>query len=183
MHLKKTFGRAASTAAVTAGVVGLGLSGVASASPVKAVNAPLSCTIQTNNTGNYLTAVGGGGRTTDVIHTDATQARSWERFTLIDSGDGSPNIHYGIKTLTGNYLTAVGGGGRNTDVIHSNATVLQSWEKFSFISRGNGLYAIQTITGNYLTAVGGGGRTTDTIHSDATVVRAWELFRVACVAA
>lgn len=31
-------------------------------------------------TGNYLTAVGGGGRTADVIHSDATQVRSWELF-------------------------------------------------------------------------------------------------------
>jgi hypothetical protein len=33
--------------------------------------------------GHYLTAVGGGGRTTDVIHTDATAVGSWEQFTLM----------------------------------------------------------------------------------------------------
>jgi hypothetical protein len=33
-------------------------------------------------TGHYLTAVGGGGRTTDVIHTGATRIGSWEKFTV-----------------------------------------------------------------------------------------------------
>ena len=32
--------------------------------------------------GNYLTAVDGGGRTTDVLHTDATQIQAWEEFAL-----------------------------------------------------------------------------------------------------
>jgi hypothetical protein len=30
--------------------------------------------------GHFLTAVGGGGRTTDVIHSDATVANGWEKF-------------------------------------------------------------------------------------------------------
>jgi hypothetical protein len=34
------------------------------------------------STGNYLTAVGGGGRITDVIHSDATQINAWETFTF-----------------------------------------------------------------------------------------------------
>nr|BFD63789.1 hypothetical protein BdHM001_24700 [Bdellovibrio sp. HM001]BFD66020.1 hypothetical protein HAGR004_10420 [Bdellovibrio sp. HAGR004] len=149
------------------------------AAPASACNAPLSCVIKTY-TGNYVTAVGGGGRVTDVIHTDATRVGSWERFTLVDSCDGSSFINYGIKTVKGYYLTAVGGGGRITDVIHSDATLLQAWEKFKLISLGNGVYAIQTISGNYLTAVGGGGRITDTIHTDATQIGNWEKFRIIC---
>ena len=134
---------------------------------------PATCTIQTFNTKSFLTAVGGGRRTSDVIHTDATVAQSWEKFTLVDAGDG---VHVGIRTVRGNYLTAVGGGGRTTDVIHSDATALQAWEQFRLIRIGGDGYAIQTINGHYLTAVGGGGRTTDVIHSDATQVQAWELF-------
>lgn len=141
--------------------------------------APLSCTIQTNS-GRYLTAVGGGGRTTDVIHTDATRASTWERFTLIDANDGSSPIHYGIKTKNGNYLTAVDGGGRTTDVIHSNATVLQAWEKFTLNSLGGGIFSLQTNNGHYVTANNGGGLINDTIHTDATRVGAWEKFRVTC---
>lgn len=149
------------------------------ASTSQACNGPIVCAIKTYN-GHYLTAVGGGGRTTDVIHTDATKIGSWEKFTLIDSCDGGSIIDYGLKTLKGTYLTAVGGGGRITDVIHSDATQLQAWEKFKMISLGLGVYAIQTITGNYVTAVGGGGRITDTIHTDATQVQAWEKFRLEC---
>ena len=37
--------------------------------------------IQTIN-GRYVTAVGGGGRTTDTIHTDATSIGSWEKFRV-----------------------------------------------------------------------------------------------------
>jgi len=154
--------------------ISLGLSSVA-----QAVNAPLTCTIQTYN-GNYLTAVGGGGRTTDVLHTDGRRALAWETFTLVDSGDGSPLINYGIRTRTGHYLTAVGGGGRITDVIHSDAVRLLNWEKFKLIPLGSGWYAIQTYSGNYLTAVGGGGRITDVIHSDAVRIAAWERFRFRC---
>ena len=146
---------------------------------VSAINGPITCTIQTSN-GHYLTAVGGGGRTTDVIHTDATKVGSWEKFTLIDSGDGAANIHYGLRTTNGHYLTAVGGGGRITDVIHSDATQLLGWEKFTALALGGGIYGIQTINGHDLTATGGGGKITDTIHSDATSVRSWEQFRFNC---
>ena len=115
-----------------------------------------------------------------MIHTDATRVGSWEKFTLVDSGDGAANIHYGLLTTNGHWLTAVGGGGRTTDVIHSNATLLQAWEKFTFNSLGYGWYDIQTIDGHYVTAVGAGGRTTDTIHTDATRVGSWEKFYVSC---
>ncbi|MGI5239469.1 hypothetical protein [Dactylosporangium sp. CA-139066] len=46
----------------------------------------------------------GGGRTTDMIHSDATRLQSWEMFSLIRWG----------------------GDGRTTDVIHTDATVVQS---------------------------------------------------------
>jgi hypothetical protein len=141
--------------------------------------APLTCTIQTYN-GRYLTAVGGGGRITDVIHSDATRASTWETFRLIDSNSGTPNVRYGIQTSRGYYLTAVNGGGRITDVIHSDATAIRDWEKFEFISIGGGWYSIKTIRGNYLTAVGGGGRITDVLHTDATRVGNWEKFYVNC---
>lgn len=42
-------------------------------------NGPITCSIQTVN-GNYLTAVGGGGRTADTIHSDATRVQAWEKF-------------------------------------------------------------------------------------------------------
>jgi hypothetical protein len=181
MFKNKIRAAAAGIAALTVALTAMGPAGVASASTLQpgAVNGPITCSIQTTN-GHYLTAVGGGGRTTDVIHTDAVRVGSWELFTLIDSGDGGSFINYGFRTRNGNFLTVVGGGGRITDVIHSDATWLLGWEKITPISLGNGVYALRTLNGNYLTAVGGGGRTTDTIHSDATRVGSWEQFRLSC---
>jgi hypothetical protein len=39
------------------------------------------CALQTAN-GNYVTAVGGGGRVSDAIHSDATAVRGWEKFRV-----------------------------------------------------------------------------------------------------
>jgi hypothetical protein len=200
MNMKAKLGGAAMLVALLS-VLCLGLgSGVASASTLQlaSVNLPklphnarsaalpntsyTSCTFQTP-LGYYLTAVGGGGRTTDVIHTDARRVGSWERLNLYYQGYS--NV-YAIQTsVTFNYLTAVGGGGRTTDVIHSDAIRPQSWERFNLVllgvrNDGVGLFALQTVDGHYLTAVGEGGRQTDTIHSDATRIQAWEEFYVSC---
>ncbi len=147
-----------------------------------AQNGPITCSIQAYD-GHYLSAVGGGNRTTDVIHSDASNVSGWERFTLVDLGKGTPNITYGIKVKNGQFLSAVGGGGRVQDVIHSNASMPQGWEEFQLISLGNGYYAIQTLNGNYVTAVNSGGLSTqvnDVLHTDATKVGSWEKFRLNC---
>ena len=176
MNLKNTLGRAAGIAAAVA-IAGLGLTGPASASTASpAAGVVRGCSIQTIN-GHYLTAVGGGGRITDVIHTDAVTVGSWEKFSIVFTN--AANV-YGFQTVNGHYLTAVGGGGRITDVIHSDAPWLRAWEEFTLNYLGNGQYSIETVNGHYLTAVGGGDRITDTIHSDATTVGAWEKFRISC---
>src|SRR6478736_5047972 len=87
MSIKSRLGRAGGIAAAAV-VIGVGMAGAASAATAApaAINGPVfGCVFQTVN-GHYLTAVGGGGRNTDVIHTDATRIGSWEKFTLIDSG-------------------------------------------------------------------------------------------------
>lgn len=159
--------------------LGLIVSSFSFTNMASAKNAPTNCYIQTYN-GRYLTAVGGGGRTTDVIHSDATQAKAWEKFTLIDSDKGTPNITYGIRTVKGYYLNAIDGGGRIQNVMHSDATQIRDWEEFQLISLGGGYFAIKTFRGNYLTAVGGGGRITDVMHSDATRIGNWEKFKFRC---
>jgi hypothetical protein len=201
---------------------------------------------QTAN-GNYVTAVGGGGRRSDALHTDATQAKDWERFRLIDLGVGIPAAptYYGLQTIKGNYLTAMGAGGKYQDAIHTDATQIKGWEQFRIVKCGDpgsayeygilaangyfltasngggssnyvvlsapsgvgarfkllrqsdGTYAFRTENGvNYLTALGGGGQVqkyatcgfsltgaclegfTEIFHTDATQVKAWEKFRV-----
>jgi hypothetical protein len=92
------------------------------AEAAQAATDPNTCFIQTDN-GNYITAVGGGGQTSDVMHTNASVPSTWERFTLVYSGDGS---HYGLRTAFGYYVTAVNSGGLSSadfpDVLHTNAT-------------------------------------------------------------
>jgi hypothetical protein len=127
--------------------------------------------------GDYLTVVDGGGRTTNVIHTDATGIGSWETFRLLPVDP--VNHQYAFQTVKGNYMTAVNGGGGTGDPLHTDATQIQSWEKFRFVLDQYGWRnAIQTVNGHYLTAVGGGGKTTDAIHTDAVKVGYWEEFYV-----
>lgn len=71
--------------------------------------------------------MGGGGRTTDVIHSDATVIRAWEEFIFVPIAANGP---YAIETVNGHFLTSVGDGGRTVDAIHSDAVRVQSWELF-----------------------------------------------------
>ena len=162
--------------------VGIVLLALAQSSVATAKNADINCYIQAYD-GHYLTAVGGGGRTFDVLHTDASQPKAWEKFTLVDADKGTPNVTYGIRTVKGYFLTAQDGGGRITNVIRSNETRLRDWEEFQLISLGGGWFAIQTFRGNYLTAVNSGGLSTqvaDVIHSDARQIKNWEKFKFRC---
>lgn len=133
----------------------------------------------------FITATGGGGHTTDAIHTDATVPRSWEWLRLWTE-EGSE--FYALQTINGHFVTAVDAGGRTTDTIHTDATSVASWELFKPtrllgpLDEGFVGYGLQTTRGFWLTAVGGGGHNSgDTIHTDATVPdnylnRSWELF-------
>jgi hypothetical protein len=179
---------AACALAVIAGAVGE--AGAAYAAPAgstvpstvarQAVTDPNTCSIQTIR-GFYVTAVGGGGRDLDVMHTNATVFGSWERFTLVYTGDG---IHYGLRTVFGYYVTAVNSGGLAAstvpDVLHTDATQLLNWEKFTIIAQGDGTYAIRAFDGHYLSARDGGGRVARTFDSNVTQVQSWEKFRFTC---
>ena len=58
--------------------------------------------IQPLLTHTYLTAVWGGGRTTDATHTDATQIGSWEKFRLLGGARYGPSAgEYAIQTVNG----------------------------------------------------------------------------------
>src|SRR5262245_19585891 len=135
------------------------------------ISAQQICVLRTAN-GRYVTAVDGGGRTTDVIHTDATAVGPWEKFTLVSLGGNQ----YALRTVNGQYLTAVDGGGRTTDVLHTDARAIGPWEKFTQVPLGGNQYAFQTVNGQYLTAVDGGARTADVIHADARAIGPWEKF-------
>jgi hypothetical protein len=147
-----------------------------------AESAGINCAIQTYN-GNYLTAVDGGGRTTDAIHSDATSIGPNERFNLIHEYYGSYPLYHSIQTANGHYLTAeYGGGVIIDDVISSDRTAVGPWEKFKMVAKVDDWFAIQTISGRFLSAVDGGGRTTYVMNSNAIWIRSWEMFKlVDCV--
>jgi hypothetical protein len=95
------------------------------------------CTIQTHVTGNFLTAVNGGGMgnpaNTDPVHTDQTNIEAWERFELVEV---EPGI-YAFQTEKGNSVTAVNGGGMgeaaNKLPLHTDATRASTWEQFMLV--------------------------------------------------
>jgi hypothetical protein len=156
----KHLGLIALTAVVAAGLAGMSTSNAGAA----VAAAPANCVIKTFY-GNYLTAVGGGGRTTDTIHSDAIRIGSWERFALVSAGNGM----VAIQTVDGHYLTAMGNGGwsdanPNNPAFHTNATRIQAWEEFTLVPLDNPYntrpfeYYIRTSGGAWLEAVDGGGR-------------------------
>jgi hypothetical protein len=117
---------------------------------------PHDKSIQTSR-GNYLTALNGGGLTGSAFHTDATQARDWERFRLLDLSDGNfAPSYYAFYTIKGFYVTAVGAGGKVGDAFHTDASQIQDWEKFRIVKCGDvgsGFeYGILAADGTFLSA-------------------------------
>lgn len=148
MSIASIISRTAAVTAGTVGIIGLALTGAASASTVSPAGnptvGPQTCSIQTVN-GHYLTAVGGGGLFDNdpnhsVIHSDAPWIRAWEEFTLVPLNNGK-TFAYAIRTINGYYLTAINGGGQAGGggqigthlVIESNATGVTTWEQFQVI--------------------------------------------------
>jgi len=130
----------------------------------------------------FLTAVGGGGRTTDVIHTDASNPRAWEKFRLWFNANSGP--YYAIQTVNGHFLTALNNGGQIANAIQSSSTTIVDEALFNLVPETGArvsfrAYAIQTVRGYFITAVGGGGKNIgETIHTDARTVGSWEEFNL-----
>jgi hypothetical protein len=141
-------------------------------------------TIQTSN-GNFVTAVGGGQRRTDVLHTDAMRASTWESFYVSKCGDLGSGFSYGIRSNgSGSFLSAAGGGGQTHGAITANSGALTGLGRFTLVQEPDGLYALRTTNGvNFVTAVNGGGlvqgsATPDILQTDRPQVQAWEKFRI-----
>lgn len=118
-------------------------------------------------TGTYVTAVNGGGMTSDALHTDATQVRGWEQFRINNlSVENVAATYYELYTIGGRDVTAVGAGGHYEDAIHTDAVHVDTWEEFRPVKCGDlgsgyDYYIIPSIVpanGWALSAPGGGGR-------------------------
>jgi hypothetical protein len=141
--------------------------------------------------GNFVTALGGGGKPTEAFHTDAIAADAWEYFYVLKCGDLGDGYYYAIRPVDtgfvpggGNnprFISATGGGGRIQNAMTSNTSV-GAWEMFNLEKQSNGTYALRTASRNFVTAVGNGGiahptPSSDTLHTDATRLQTWEQFR------
>ena len=131
--------------------------------------------------GNCITAVDGGGRTADVLHTDATLAQSWEIFRFyFDHATG----YHAIQTISTKYLTALGGGGHSDPpAVHTDATMVKDWERFHIWKCGDlGSYLDYYIwvpyNGKLLQAMQGGGRIQDALHAYEPPTSNWGSFRL-----
>jgi hypothetical protein len=138
---------------------------------------------QTAN-GNFITAVNGGGRTTDVLHTDAANVAAWEEFRIAHTGSQGV-FSVSIQTSSNNFLTAVGLGGKTANAIHSDATAVGTWEtffirKFGDLSFGDSQYFIVDTSKNQaIAARNGGGQTQNTIQfvvPQSNFPQAWARF-------
>jgi hypothetical protein len=129
--------------------------------------------------GHFLTAVGGGGQSSDPFHTDATAASTWEWFWVLKTGDLGSGYRYAIRPvgIASDYLAASLGGGFAVQSIER--TPLSTDSQFTLIQVSDG-YALQTPNGfNYVTAVNGGGIASgENLHTDATRISDWETFKI-----
>ena len=147
----------------------------------------------TTLTGNYVTAVDGGGQSTSAFHTDAVKASTWEQFYITAVGNLGSLYTYAIRPvasvydgdnppLYGRYLSATSGGGLITGNAITPVYGLGAATRFKLVLLGNGTYAIQTSNGvNYVTADQGGGLahgspTDGNLQTNRTIAQAWEEF-------
>lgn len=150
----------------------------------------------TTLTNNYVTAVGGGGKSTQAFHTDATTASGWEQFYITKLGDLGSGYYYALRpvfpTYTGNnpqnygrYLSATSGGGLTTgnaiEVVYGlGITTAFKLTKFSAA----GDFTLMTSNGvNYVTAAQGGGLAHGSsadgiLHTDNKSPSTWETFAI-----
>lgn len=147
--------------------------------------------IQTER-GDFLSAVGGGGRSEEpTMQSDSQQIRIFELFHLASHGEVLSGYTYGfLEAVHGGWMWAVNGGDKAKYGLAvqkfsddpDGAT--RYFAKFRILRQPDGTYALQTLSGNYVTAVSGGGVAplagyqTDAFHTTASVVEDWEKFNI-----
>jgi hypothetical protein len=146
-------------------------------------------TIQTVG-GFFLTALGGGGKSTGAFHSDARKAAAWELYELAKCGDPGSGYEFTIrpKRYDGIAMMAHGGGGHVkpglilANLISGGFDV--NWTRLKLIRQSDGSHALQTFNGvNFVTAIRGGGiahssADFDNLVTDRTEVQAWERFTI-----
>jgi len=143
--------------------------------------------------GHFVTALGGGGKSTRAFHTDATQAKTWERFYVLKVGDLGSGHQYAIRPAgTGfipdrgesiSFLTAINGGNRRVDAMTANSS-LQPESRFTLKKQPDGTYALGTSNGfTVVSADNGGGLAhgtsdRDNLFTTEAHILDWEKFKI-----
>ncbi len=136
--------------------------------------------------GHFLTAVGGGGRTNDAIHVDATEVRDWEYYSIVKCGNLGSGYVYAIKPVQ-----RPDGISTTWQLAATSSQNIQVYRSFNsqligmrLLLQADGTYAIQVPSGSYVTAEKGGGiananfTKNPALRTRATAIRDWEKFRI-----
>ena len=138
----------------------------------------------------YLTALGGGGKSSRAFHTDAVKYNGyWEAFQVLKCGDLGSDYDYAIKAKGvgfGYPLQTSNGGGQIKNAVAFFAQILGTGgaQRFKLGRQPDGSYSLQTSNRiNYVTAINGGGLASgtkdwDNLVANRTQVQAWEKFRI-----
>lgn len=147
-------------------------------------------------TGNYLTAVNGGGLggpttgpTAVPLHSDASLVGPWETFTVVWLN--TTYTQFVLQTSDGHYVTAVNGGGLggpndSSAPIHTDAKTIGIWERLTLNFLPNYQLTIKVPNGRFLTAVHGGGMSgpaASPVQTDAAQPAEWGTFTLVTLGA
>jgi chitinase len=165
-----------SVAVAIAGCGGRATQTVAGAS----VGTPMGAYLQTLDTGQYLSAVNGGG---GAITATAPWMRGWEHVNIYDASNSQLNdgdLVY-LAASTGQFWSAHNGGG---STLSATGAAQRGWEAFHIarlagpgpIQAGDQIALRTSLQGDYVSAVNGGG---GAVNAEATAAQDWETFIIA----
>ncbi|UII20824.1 hypothetical protein [Fulvivirga ligni] len=102
---------------------------------------------------------------TGAMYCDREAANNWEKFTVIDQGNG----RVALKSM-GKYLSSENG----QQSMKCDRNSIQGWELFTIIENADGTISIQGSNGKYVSS----GNGENPMMCDRDIIQAWEKFTV-----
>jgi beta-glucanase (GH16 family) len=129
---------------------------------VESGNVPIGQTITLKGFSNQFVS---GENGTTAMHCNRTSAGDWEKFTVVDAGNGKVALRSMNK-----YVSSENG----TQAITCNRTSIGDWEKFDWIVNGDGKISLKGSNGKYISSEDG----TNGMTCNRTSIAGWEAFTV-----